>query len=150
MPKVKTVVFVDRGVLDQYEGLAASAGSSRSSLMRHALVQALPEVRAALERFPGRFAITASQPARTKRRPAASAPPGSPVVVDSLRRHLQALYAVNSQLTLDELRAHAENELAHVDASLRPAVDALDALLVEVVEGSDGDLERVPGDAPPV
>ena len=99
---------------------------------------------------PGRFAITASQPARTKRRPAASAPPGSPVVVDSLRRHLQALYAVNSQLTLDELRAHAENELAHVDASLRPAVDALDALLVEVVEGSDGDLERVPGDAPPV
>lgn len=67
-----------------------------------------------------------------------------------MRRHLQTLYAVNPSLSLEELRRHAENELAHADAAQRPPVDAIDALLVELVEGSDGDLDRVPGDAPSV
>ena len=150
MPKVKTLVFVDRGVVDQYEALAASAGCSRSAVMRHALVHALPEVRAAIQRFPGRFAATASQPARPRRSPLPKAALAGSPVIDALRRHLQALYAVNPNLSVDELRTHAENELAHSDPGRRPAVDAVDALVVELVEGSDGDLDRVPGEAPPV
>ena len=150
MPKVKTLVFVERGVLDQYEALAAAAGCSRSAVMRHALVHALPEVRAAIQRFPGRFAVTASQPARPRRAPAQPPAAASSAVVERLRRHLHALYVVNPSLTVDELRAHAESELAHADPAQRPPVDAVDALVVELVEGSDGDLDRVPGDAPPV
>lgn len=153
MPKVKTLVFVDRGVVDQYEALAAAAGCSRSAVMRHALVHALPEVRAAIRRSPGRFAVTASQPARPRRAsapPTAAAPvPASPLL-DALRRHLQALFSVNPSLTVDELRAHAESELAHADPAQRPAVDVVDALVVELVEGSDAGLDPVPGDAPPV
>ena len=152
MPKQKTLVFVERGVVDQYEALAAAAGCSRSAVMRHALVHALPEVRAAIQRFPGRFAVTASQPARPRRSPpapSALAPTSSSPLLAGLRRHLQALYSVNPNLTVDELRVHAEGELAHAAPADRPGVDAVDALVVELVEGTDGDLEPVHGDAPP-
>ena len=153
MPKVKTLVFVDRGVVDQYEALAASAGCSRSAVMRHALVHALPEVRAAIQRFPGRFSVTASQPPRARRAPQASvaaAPPRSSPQLDGLRRHLEALYSVNPNLTADELRSHAEGELTHIDPADRPGVDVVDALIVELLDGPDADLDPVPGDAPPV
>ena len=149
MPKTRVALFVDPGLIAQYDQLAASAGTFRSTLMRHALLSGLDPLRAALAAQPTRFALRAT-PLLNRAAPAAGPPPPNAAVFEGLRRHLSALQEANAGLGADELRRFAEQHLAALPAGRRPAVDAVEQLVVELAALADGDLDPVPGHEPPV
>ena len=149
MVKKKVAIFLEPDLVQRYEALAFSSGSKRSALMRHALRSGVDTLRAALAADPTRFAVNAS-PAGVRPSPSPAAPRGRASALAPLSRHLQALIRANQNLSAAELRQFAEQELAALPPSSRPAVDAVEQLVVDLVASNDDDLEALPGDSPPV
>ena len=149
MAKKKVALFLETNLLERYDALVAASGSSRSALMRHALHLGLDPLWASLSADPTPFAVNAS--AAVRRPSPSSAPPRAPhSAIAPLSRHLQALIRANPKLSAPELRAYAEQEIAALPPSSRPAVDAVEQLVVDLAASNDDDLDALPGDSPPV
>ncbi len=149
MVKKKVAIFLEPDLVQRYEALAFSSGSKRSALMRHALRSGVDTLRAALAADPTRFAVNAS-PAGARPSPSSAPPRGRASALVPLSRHLQALIRANQNLSAAELREFAEQELAALPPSSRPAVDAVEQLVVDLAASNDDDLDALPGDSPPV
>ena len=149
MAKKKVALFLETNLLERYDALVAASGSSRSALMRHALHLGLDPLWASLSADPTPFAVNASA---ALRRPSPSSAPPRAVssAIAPLSRHLQALIRANPKLSAPELRAYAEQEIAALPPSSRPAVDAVEQLVVDLAASNDDDLDALPGDSPPV
>ena len=149
MPKKKVALFLEINLVERYDALAAASGSTRSGLMRHALHLGLDPLWASLSADPTPFAVNAS-PAAPRPSPSSAPPRAAHSAIAPLRRHLQALTRANPSLSASHLRAFAEQELAALPPSSRPAVDAVEQLVVDLVASNDDDLDALPGDSPPV